>query len=315
MKKFLPIMTLLLMVSLVLVGCEDEQKKREIKEAKYHLYYISADETELIQDIYNPADENPEAMVKDLMQFLKSEEAKEGNLPLLPPEVAVNTHSITEGTLTIDFNQAYEEMSDTREVLTRAGIVKLFAQIADIDYVKFSVEGQELVDSHDIPLSIMNGDTFVEYTGEDINSYQYATIKLYFTNADGTCLIPEERTVYYNSNVPLERVVVEQLIKGPTTEGLYATLPSNLNIMGVTTDGSDCYVNVDSAFVSDVLPLQDSSIPVYSIVNSLAEGCRMEKVQISVNGETNVSLRESVKLNQFFEKNNQLIQEQKETKE
>ncbi len=311
MKRLLRMMTFLLMVSLVLVGCEDQQKKREIKEAKYHLYYISADETELIQDVYKPEDENPEAMVKDLMQFLKSEESEEGNLPLLPPDVVVNTHSITEGTLTIDFSQDYMEMSDTREVLTRAGIVKLFAQIADINYVKFSVEGQELMDSHDMPLSIMNGDTFVEYTGEDINSYQYATIKLYFTNADGTSLIPEERTVYYNSNIPLERVVVEQLIKGPTESGLYATLPSNLNIIGVTTDGSDCYVNLDSAFVSDTLPLQECSISVYSIVNSLAEGCRMEKVQISVNGVTNVSLRDSVQLNQFFEKNNQLIEDNK----
>jgi germination protein M len=204
-------------------------------------------------------------------------------------------------------------MSSTREVLARAGIVKLFAQIPNIEYVKIYVEGEELKDSKGNSLSIMNGDTFLEYSGENLNSYQYAVINLYFTDQEGTALIPEEREVYYNSNVPLEQVVVEQLMKGPQQEGLYPTLPSNLTIMGVTRDGTNCYVNLDNTFISGAIATEESMIPVYSIVDSLAEDCQVEKVQISVNGETNVEFRDDIMLDGFFEKNTDLIRLQEES--
>ena len=150
----------------------------------------------------------------------------------------------------------------------------------------------------------------MEYSGENINSYQYATIDLYFTNQDGTELIPEERTVYYNSNVPLEKVVLEQLMKGPTTEGLYPTIPSNFTILGVTTDSGNCYFNLDASFMNDALPLANSSVAIYSIVNSIVDDCRVRRVQISINGENNLVFKDSIQLDQFFTKQTDLIQKE-----
>ena len=310
MKKLCMGMALLLLVSGVLAGCKLDFQKKKIEEAKYHLYYISSDETELVEDIYEPKEETPQAMMKELMQFLKADEASDGHLPLLPADVKVTTHAITEGTLTLDFNEAYRNMSSIREVLTRAGVVKLFVQLPDIKYVKFTIEGTELTDSKGMPISIMNNETFMEYSGENINSYQYATIDLYFTNQDGTELIPEERTVYYNSNVPLEKVVLEQLMKGPTTEGLYPTIPSNFTILGVTTDSGNCYFNLDASFMNDALPLANSSVAIYSIVNSIVDDCRVRRVQISINGENNLVFKDSIQLDQFFTKQTELIQKE-----
>lgn len=310
MKKLCMGMALLLLVSGVLAGCKLDFQKKKIEETKYHLYYISSDETELVEDIYEPKEETPQAMMKELMQFLKADEASDGHLPLLPADVKVTTHAITEGTLTLDFNEAYRNMSSIREVLTRAGVVKLFVQLPDIKYVKFTIEGTELTDSKGMPISIMNNETFMEYSGENINSYQYATIDLYFTNQDGTELIPEERTVYYNSNVPLEKVVLEQLMKGPTTEGLYPTIPSNFTILGVTTDSGNCYFNLDASFMNDALPLANSSVAIYSIVNSIVDDCRVRRVQISINGENNLVFKDSIQLDQFFTKQTDLIQKE-----
>ena len=310
MKKLCMGMALLLLVSGVLAGCKLDFQKKKIEEAKYHLYYISSDETELVEDIYEPKEETPQAMMKELMQFLKADEASDGHLPLLPADVKVTTHAITEGTLTLDFNEAYRNMSSIREVLTRAGVVKLFVQLPDIKYVKFTIEGTELTDSKGMPISIMNNETFMEYSGENINSYQYATIDLYFTNQDGTELIPEERTVYYNSNVPLEKVVLEQLMRGPTTEGLYPTIPSNFTILGVTTDSGNCYFNLDASFMNDALPLANSSVAIYSIVNSIVDDCRVRRVQISINGENNLVFKDSIQLDQFFTKQTDLIQKE-----
>lgn len=309
MRRFVISITLLLMAAGVLTGCTASREEKKIEKAKYHVYYINSEETGLKQEIYKPENEDPQVMLTELMQLLKAEGGEDGSQSLLPAEVEVNTYTIHDKTLTIDFNKVYNDMSATREVLTRAGVVRMLVQLPNIEYVKISVDGEELVDSQGMKLSIMNADTFVEYSGEDINSYQYATITLYFTNEKGDALLPEERTVYYNSNVPLERVVVEQIMKGPEQEGLYPTLPSGINIMGVTTDRTNCYLNLDSVFISDALGIQED-IPIYSIVNSLADACQVKNVQISVNGESNMVFRESIQLNQFFKKREDLIEKQ-----
>lgn len=308
MRKLSIYMSLLLLLTTVLTGCSIG-KDKNIRDSKYHVYYLNAEETELVQETYEPANEQTQDMIQELMGFLKEDSSTDGNLPLLPAEVEVGTYSIHEKTLTIDFNKAYNGMDPTREVLTRAGVVKMFAQIPDIAYVKISVDGEDIKDDKGQPFSVMNEDSFVEYSGGDINSYQYATITLYFTNKEGTALLPEERTVYYNSNVPLERVVVEQLMKGPTEQGLFPTLPGNITILAVTTDRESCYLNLDTVFIADALPIQEN-IPIYSVVNSLVEACQVTNVQISVNGETNIVFRESMRLDQFYEPEKSLIQEQ-----
>ena len=65
---------------------------------------------------------------------------------------------------------------------------------------------------------------------------------LYFTNESGDGLTAEQRNIYYSTNVPLERVVVEQLVKGPAQAGHYAVLPPELKILSVTVSEGICYV-------------------------------------------------------------------------
>ncbi len=88
-------------------------------------------------------------------------------------------------------------------------------------------------------------------------------------------------------------------------------MPSNLGILSVNLSDGIAYVNLDNTFVSEALALPDELI-IYSLVNSLVEGSGVERVQISVNGETNVSFRNTVDLNQFFEENLALVEEMDE---
>ena len=61
----------------------------------------------------------------------------------------------------------------------------------------------------------MSLDSFLENTGKEIMAYQYKELNLYFTNEEGNQLVPEARQVYYNGNTPIEKVIVEQLLRGP----------------------------------------------------------------------------------------------------
>ena len=99
---------------------------------------------------------------------------------------------------------------------------------------------------------------------------------LYFTNESGDGLTAEQRNIYYSTNVPLERVVVEQLVKGPAQAGHYAVLPPELKILSVTVSEGICYVNFDETFVNPPLDIEPE-ITIYAIANSLAETCHVEQ--------------------------------------
>ena len=50
-----------------------------------------------------------------------------------------------------------------------------------------------------------------------------------------------------------------------------------------------------------------ADVTIYSITNSLVELSNVNKVQISINGETNISYREKVNLSSIFERNLDLL--------
>lgn len=300
----------LLAAALVLGGCGvpgEEETTAESQSTAYSIYYVNSEETELVQSAYEPGEETTEVMVQEMLRQLGEQEPSEDRLALLPEGVSVTTYDIHERTLTIDFNSAYLDMTPEREVLVRGGIVKMFIQVPGILYIHFTVEGKELTNSKGEEIGPMGSDSFLDQNGNNINSYQYATLTLYFTNETGDRLVPEKRSTYYNSNVSLERVVIEQLLKGPRDKGNSPVLPSGVTILSVTSTDEACYVNFDQAFSDNTLAVQES-IPIYAIVNSLADTCGVRQVQISINGETDVTYRETMRLDQFYKKDSSLVE-------
>lgn len=53
--------------------------------------------------------------------------------------VKISSYSIQDGVLNVEFNEAYDKMSRTRELLVRAGIVKIFLQVPGVDSVEIYV--------------------------------------------------------------------------------------------------------------------------------------------------------------------------------
>ena len=153
-----------------------------------------------------------------------------------------------------------------------------------------------------------------EDLGENINSYIHTSLNLYFANENGDRLKKENISVYYSSNVPLEREVVERLLKGPKSEELKPTLSPNTKILSVSIVEGICYVNLDKSFLTDSMDVQEE-LPLFSIVNSLTDACNVRGVQISVDGKTAVNFRESMKLDQIYHADYRLTEENQEEKE
>lgn len=304
-----------LLAAVLLCGCSIETRpdSKGIKhkgESEYYLYEVNETETDLIETEYTPTDTSTEGMIQELEQMIGGVgDFKDEKLNLLPDGVTILNHELSQNTLTLNVDEDYQDMGIIREILVRAALVRTFIQVPEVAAIQIKVAGLPLTDSKGQEIGPMNTDTFTENLSQNLHSYQFVKLTLYFSNKDGTALIPEKRNIYYMSNLPLERVVLEQLVKGPTQKDCYATLSQDLNILSVVNSDGVCYINFDENFISDALTVHPE-ITIYSIVNSVIEVCNVERVQISIGGDSNQIFRDMMDLNQFYEKNEKLIQQE-----
>lgn len=297
-RKITALVMALVLGAVAFSGCGKKET-----ESKYKIYYINEEQGEVLAESFVPSEETTQTMLEEMTEKLNKKNA-EGHT-LLPENIEIQSCVDDNGMIRVDFNQEYHDLNPVDEVLLRASIVKDYVQIPNIYLVTITAEGTPIVDSQGQEIGAMSLDSFLENTGKEIMAYQYKELNLYFTNEEGNQLVPEARQVYYNGNTPIEKVIVEQLLRGPGESGHYATLPSDTRIVGVSVADGIAYVNLGKQFVDEALPV-DAQIPIYSIVNSLIDAGNVSQVQISINGDTSLLFKDKVDMNQLFQVNHEL---------
>lgn len=297
-RKITALVMALVLGAVAFSGCGKKET-----ESKYKIYYVNEEQGEVLAESFVPSEETTQTMLEEMTEKLNKKNA-EGHT-LLPENIEIQSCVDDDGMIRVDFNQEYHDLNPVDEVLLRASIVKDYVQIPNIYLVTITVEGTPIVDSQGQEIGAMSLDSFLENTGKEIMAYQYKELNLYFTNEEGNQLVPEARQVYYNGNTPIEKVIVEQLLRGPGESGHYATLPSDTRIVGVSVADGIAYVNLGKQFVDEALPV-DAQIPIYSIVNSLIDAGNVSQVQISINGDTSLLFKDKVDMNQLFQVNHEL---------
>ena len=218
------------------------------------------------------------------------------------------SESITEEQLLLDFSEEYYRQPVTTEVLTRAAIVRTLSQIDGVAHISFQVKEEPLTDTYGNVIGVMNADMFIDNDGNEINTYEKAKLLLYFANEDGTRLCAVKRNVVYSSNISMERLVVEQLLLGPQkNETGYAVLNPSTKILSVTVKDGTCYVNLDTSFWTKSYNVS-SDVMIYSIVNSLTELSSVNRVQITIDTEGAVDLKDHASLQPSYERNLDLVE-------
>lgn len=303
MRKWLWI--LLLAVPLLMAGC---RKQQQVDESGYRIWYINQDETCLKYENKELQSKNEEGLLREMMEVMREMPTDDELKPVIPEDVTLLDFDFEHNQLYLDFSPEYKKMPKVYEVLCRAAIVRTMGQIDGVEYVDFQVNGEPLTDLEGKEIGLMNEDQFIENAGEEINAYKTADLTLYFANKAGDKLVGQRVAMEYNSNISLEKLIVEQLIAGPPFEGAYPTIPSETKLLNISIKDKICYVNLDEGFLGTGYNVIES-IPVYSIVNSLIENTDAQKVQISINGESNRMFRESINFDTIFEKNEGLIEQ------
>lgn len=298
----------------VMTACGKGREKKE--EAGYRIYCVNHDESGVFSYNYTTESKDSDEVIKELVEQLGTvPERLEYRAPL-SGEVSLLEYSLTEGQLLLNFSESYKKQKMITEILTRAAIVRTLVQVPEVQYVSFMVGGEPLTDASGSVVGVMNSDTFIDNAGNEINTYEKAKIRLYFANETGDGLLAVNRTVVYSSNVSMERLIVEELVAGPkegdtiTTKSRqsYPVMNPETKIISVNVRDGICYVNLDEGFLNQVYQVTPG-VTIYALSNSLAELADVNKVQISIGGETNVNYRENINLSTIFERNLDLVEQ------
>ena len=295
-------------MALFLFGCAAGDGERQPN--GYQIYYTNSEGTGLVSFTYSIENQVTEELVNELLNLLGNAPDEPDYICAKPDGVTVTGVQMSDDTLLVYFDEAYTQMNPTQEILCRAAYVRTLTQAPGVDSVEFYVGDNPLKDSAGEEVGRMKSEDFIENTSDEINAYQSGQVTLYFASKDGKSLVEVGANVILSANSSTEKLIVEKLLAGPDSNmhGVNATIPSNTKLLGVYTDERICYVNLSEDFLVP-MPEVSEKVTLYSIVNSLCALPTVDKVQISVNGEVNKSLTDSLTLETPFEEDQSLISE------
>ncbi|MBQ7955718.1 MAG: GerMN domain-containing protein [Lachnospiraceae bacterium] len=305
MKKRL-LSVILCFLLLFCMACGGEEQKDD--EHVIKLYYVGSAETKVVMQEHVLQAKDVQEQLAEIVAQLSTVPEKLEYKPPLAMGFSLNEYRLENGGLVLDVDEKYKELKPTTEVLVRAALVRSFTQLPEVSYVSVTVAGAPLHDNLGNVIGLMSADQFIDNAGSEINTNEKVRLKLYFANEAGNELVTLNRTLDYNTNISMEKLVVEQILAGiaPAESGGYPTLNSDTKIISVAVKDGICYVNFDQTFLTPAYSVTPE-VALYSLVNSLTELSGVNKVQISINGETNVMYMEKYSLTTIFERNLDLI--------
>lgn len=290
--------------ALLFMGCASK-KNDEMKAVT--VYYLNSEENSLYTFDTFIDDENAERMVTDLLDLLSVPSDKLIYKNAIGSCYDLLGYEFTEDHLILNFSEDYYNQDALIEILNRAAIVKTLTQLDEVNSVSFLVENSPINDINGNPIGVMTYDQFITNAGNEINAHEQVDLTLYFANDSGDGLIEVKRNVVYSSNISIDRLVLDELLKGPLEkEDGFETVSPTVKVISTTITDGVCYVSFDASFLSQKV-MVSPEVTIYSIVNSLIEIPGINKVQISIDGDTAMQFREKMPLSEIYERNLELL--------
>ena len=299
-------LTICLVLCLLLSGCS---RFTGAGDGEYRIYYLNTDGNGLTEEFCDIKGDSTREKIEEVLKLMKEEPDSIDYKSVLIGEVNVKKWELTETKLDIYFNKSYHKLDKASRLLLRAAMVQTLVQIPGVDYVRFFAGDDPITNEEGEELGYLRAEDFVQNTGSSLHSYQEADLTLYFANQKGDKLTAEKESVRYNSNMSIEKLIVEQLMKGPSSADAKPTIPAGTKLLGVSVKDNVCYVNFDEGFLN-IADNINPKLTIYSIVNSIIDGGETGQVQILVNGETNISYHETLDMSKPFTRNADIIEEE-----
>lgn len=110
-------------------------------------------------------------------------------------------------------------------------------------------------------------------------------VTLYFADKGRQYLVRENRVIEHIIEMP-EKIILEELIKGPVNPRNFGVVPSNTKIHSIEIRNDTAYINLSEEFRKDMeFGSNNEVLAIYSIVNTLTQFKTIKNVKLSVEGK------------------------------
>lgn len=185
--------------------------------------------------------------------------------------------------LTVNFSDEFKTFSGSlNEAAAVASVVDTLLQFEEIKKVRIMTEGKELIAPSGEPYGYME---FIDFNTKDMSERE---ITLYFADSQAMYVVPEKRTIFVKKDITdaeFYKVVLEELIKGPTDQNLYRTIPEEVKVDYVEVDGDLLKVDFsEEMHTKHWHGAAGEAMTIASIANTMTEFENIKRVMPSVNG-------------------------------
>lgn len=275
------VLLLLILVIVAAVGAVISLSDDSCETYSANLYFINEAKTSIYPEQRDIRYEHK----KDLPELVLEELAKgstESGETVIPDNTSWYI-SEKSSRLMVDFSKEFLVSDNTENMLATYAVVKSLCYLDGVGAVKVTVEGEELVGLDDMPIGYLTtNDINIE---EEQGAVVGRNVKLYFATENNT-LSAEWRDLKLTDTVPVAESLINELIKGPVTEGLYTTLSPETKLISVEVADGVAYVNMSQGFVEKNKGSADKEfVAVYSVINTLKELPEIDGVQFLIEGK------------------------------
>ena len=279
MKKFMSLLLIIILSMIVLSACNPDG-------IKIRVFFKNSTKNELREEIRTVKAEK-DASARTIARLAINELIKgpesEGTQGVISKSAKLISLAVNGNVATVNISKHYLQKKGVDELILRFAIVNTLCDIKGIDGVVIQVEGNNLVsETTGKEIGVLRMDGNIVFAPED-----KLAVTLYFPDKGFEHLKGEVRRIDVQNALSLEKIVVDELLKGPQNKELSGSVPQGTKLLSVEVKDKVCFVNFSKEFAS-VSGSAATTMALYSVVNSLCTLRNIESVQILVNGEAGV---------------------------
>lgn len=149
----------------------------------------------------------------------------------------------------------------------------------------------------------------IEYTPQEElsdNEVRKTIISLYFKNIETNTLVAEAKCIDVKALYKEPYTyLINMLISGPENKKLESAIPEGTKVNSCTLKGNTLYIDLSKEFIENAPSgIEEESMIVYSIVNTLTELNEVSGIKFLINGEENLQFKDKkINFKEIFIKN------------
>ncbi len=243
-------------------------------------------------------------IIEEAFEFL-SKNVEDSNISRTIPEniELVNFYIDENDTLFLNLNNEYYSLSIVEQNILRSSLSWSMSSLDFVKQVGIHIDYNPIILDNDGKILLSDKSNTIINPQFSYTKGTLKTIAIYFPKkkSEGK-LYTEIREIVIGSEVLEERMVLNELLKGPTLEEGLNAIPSSTKIREIITFDKTCQIDLSSEFITNNSKVPAEQIAsVYAIVNSLTDIKYIDKVQFLIDSKKTNGF-DSIDISQPLEK-------------